>query len=141
MLAEVELIKGQVARILDDRKLAINRGAVHGVTLDMKFKVLQTIESDVVDPESGEVIGHVEFVKVFVTVREVHNQMAIASTYRTERVNVGGVGAAISFAQLFEPPKWVDKVETLKLDEDQKQELAQFDPIVRVGDSVVQSAD
>ena len=78
-------------------------------------------------------------VKTSVKVTMVHERIAVASTYRSRRVNVGGSGFA--FGGLFEPPKWETRFETLRIDEAAIKDLDEEDAIVQTGDSVVQDLE
>ena len=86
------LIRGKVARVLNSRELALNIGSEHGVREGMLFDVIDPKGEDIVDPETGDIIGSLERAKVRVKVISVQNRLSVASTYKKERVNVGGVG-------------------------------------------------
>ena len=117
--AKIEPIRGKVARILNSREVAINRGANHGVEVDMVFNILSTSGSDIKDPDTGEVLGSYERTKVKVKVREVQERISIASTYIKYKTNVGGVG-------------------TLGTEEAMLGELSEEESFVKTGDPVVQ---
>lgn len=131
-----EPITGRVASVASDRELIINRGAQHGVTEGMYFQVKGS-PADVVDPESGEVIGTISKVKVIVRVDEVADKFCIARTFRTRRVNVGGrstLGAGLS--DILQPPRWETRVETLRRDKLADAPISERESIVAVGDPV-----
>jgi len=71
-------IEGQVARIIDESALIVNRGAKDGVSQGMRFAVLVQVE-DVVDPETGKSLGKWELVKGEVLASHVQDNMAICS--------------------------------------------------------------
>jgi hypothetical protein len=129
-------IRGKVARVLNTREVAINKGLKDGVEVGMIFKILHTKGLSIADPDTGEPLGSVELEKVKVKVTIVQEMIAVASTYRTRRVNVGGSGFA--FGSVFDPPKWETRVETLEIDEASRVELDEEDSYVRTGDPVVQ---
>src|SRR4051812_26924278 len=91
-VSERELISGKVARILNARELAINRGAAHGVQEGMRFAVLDDSGEDIQDPDTGEILGSVVRQKVDVEVFSVQDQLSLARTFKSRRVNVGGAG-------------------------------------------------
>ena len=71
-------IEGQVARIIDESALIINRGAKDGVTQGMRFAVFVEVE-DVVDPETKKSLGRWELVKGQILAGHVQEGMAICS--------------------------------------------------------------
>ena len=134
----VKPIRGKVARVLSSRDVALNRGMVDGVEIGMVFKILSTVAPTVTDPDTGELIGSVEmeFEKTSVKVTSVQERLSLASTFRTRKVNVGGVGIRPA-TKLFEPPKWETQVETFETNEPDEAIFAR-DTIVKTGDLVVQ---
>ena len=132
-------IRGKVARILDRRAVVLNKGSANGVEIGMIFKILSLIDSVITDPDTGEQLGSVGREKTSVRVTEVQLNLAVASTYRSQQVNVGGSGIGVlDTSSLFAAPKWETRVETLKVDEVAMKELDREEAIVRVGDLVVQ---
>ena len=134
-----ELIRGKVAKVLNAREVALNIGAQQGVELGMCFDILSTNGIDIKDPDTGDPLGNVDLAKAKVKVSRVYERVSVASTYRTKRVNVGGVGLGIS--QMFQPPKWEDRFETLRTKgsfENSAEELDEEDSYVSTGDPVVQ---
>ena len=138
MMSPTQPIRGKVARVLSSRGIAINRGFQHGVKIGMIFNVLSTKGSEITDPDTGESLGSVDLVKTSVKVTIVQERISVASTYRTRRINVGGMGVNIGIGGFFEPPKWVTRVETLKIDEASIEELDEEDAIVHAGDPIMQ---
>jgi hypothetical protein len=133
-----EPITGKVARVLNTRELVINRGSAHGVKRGTVFEVLDPDGSDIPDPDSGEIIGSVFRPKVRVRVTDVQPELAVASTYRTRRMNVGGAGAlgAPDLSTLFRPPKWVEVPETFKAEDVAWEKIPAEKSFVKVGDPV-----
>ena len=135
-------IRGKVARILNSRELAINVGSADGVVVGMYFDVLDTKGEDIRAPDSGEVLGSIERPKVRVRVVKVQDSLSVASTYKARKINVGGqglsLGAGSTFSDLFMPPKYVTKYETLKTDEKTWEDLDEQQSYVKTGDPVVQ---
>ena len=136
MNSPMQPIRGKVARVLNSREVAINRGLDDRVEVGMIFKVLSTKGSEITDPDTGERLGSVELEKTRVKVTDVQERIAVASTYRSYKVNVGGSGMALS--RLFEPPRWERRFETLRVEDAAKEELDEEDAFVQTGDPVLQ---
>ena len=138
----MERIRGKVAKVLNSRELVINRGSEHGVQVDMLFDVLQPGGEDIKDPETGEVMGSLERPKIRVKIVEVQEKMAVASTYQTYEVNIGGLGGfarlSSDFERMLTPPKIVRKVETLKSNEVTPEQIREQESFVKTGDPVIQ---
>ena len=135
-----EPIHGKVARVLNSQEIAINIGTANGVTVGMYFDVLSPQSGEIRDPDTDEVLGSIELTKVRMQVTEVQRKLAVASTYRSKRVNVGGSFRLGPFSQSLMPPKWITKYETLKKSEREtvKEDIDEKDSFVKVGDPVVQ---
>jgi hypothetical protein len=71
-------IEGQVAQIIDEAALIINRGAEGGVKPGMRFAVFAEVE-DVADPETGQSLGKWELVKGLVVAVHVQEKMTLCS--------------------------------------------------------------
>ena len=134
-MTQVKPIRGKVARVLNEREVAINRGSDHGVEFGMKFNILEPESQEIRDPDTGEALGRIENRKVQVRVSSVYNRMAVAETFVVRRVNVGGSGIGLG---VFTPPRWENRYETLKRGDARVNELSEFDSYVSVGDIVVQ---
>jgi len=115
-----EPITGAVARIINGREVAINRGEAAGVREGMIFEILDPLGLNVVDPETGEDLGSVPLVKARVRVTTVSEKLCVARTYRTTRKNIGGsasnLSGMVNLQNMLSPPKWVEEVETLHAD-------------------------
>ena len=141
----IKPIRGKVAKLLNSREIAINKGTLNGVTIGMYFDVLEVSETDIKDPDTGDVLGSIERSKVRVKIIHVEEKLSVASTYRSNRVNLGGSGGGLDailgpgpFAQALMPPNWVTEYETLEKSEKTGNELDEEDSYVKTGDSVVQ---
>jgi hypothetical protein len=130
-------IRGQVARVLNTRELAINRGFEDGVEEGMKFAVLDTTAEGIRDPETDELLGSVYRAKVRVQIVVVKERLAIARTYSKRQVNVGGTGIGL-FGDALRPPKWETRYETLKAEDAAWEQLSEDRSIVKTGDPVEQ---
>ncbi len=130
-------IRGKIAKILTSREVALNIGKNQGVEVGMLFDIL--FEVDVTDPDTGAELGAVELPKTRVKITRISDKVAVASTYRTRRVNVGGSGTVLS--AMFQPPKWETRRETLRVRESFEpigDHLDEENSYVAVGDPVVQ---
>lgn len=136
-------IRGKVARILNSRELAINVGSDDGVTVGMRFDVLDRRGDEIKDPDTSEVLGSVSRPKVQVEVSTVQPRFSLARTFRTRRTNVGGTGTAFDMglgpiSRSLLPPRWVQAPETLKTSERTWEDLDESKSFVKIGDPVVQ---
>ena len=136
-------IRGKVARLLNKREIAINIGSNNGVTIGMYFDVMNASETDIIDPDTNEVLGSIERPIVRVKVTHVQESLSVASTYKSKRVNVGGTStiatSILNTALLLDrSPKWVTKYETLEETKETETPFDEEDSKVKTGDSVVQ---
>ena len=138
MTVQIKQIRGKVAQIINSREVALNVGSDHGVELNTLFDILTQKGFDIKDPDTNEILGSVERPKARVKVVMVRPRLCVASTYRTRRVNVGGVGLGLGRSGLFEPPKWETRTETLKTNENVWDELSEEESYISTGDPVVQ---
>ena len=139
----IELIRGKVARVLNSREIAINVGSNHGVCIGMYFDIMDEILENIIDPDTQELLGTIERPKIRVKITKVQENLSLASTYKTRRVNVGGsaqyFGSLESImSRALMPPKWVKKHETLKTEEKTWEALEEEKSFVKTGDPVVQ---
>ena len=133
------MIRGKVARILNSREVALNIGSDVGVEVGMIFDILSDKPEDVIDPDTKEILGHINRCKVRVKVSHVEARLAVAATFKKTAINVGGTGALASLAlsRALSPPEWVDRAETLKTTERTWEDLDESESYVKTGDVVV----
>ena len=137
-----ERLEGRVAGILNDREVVITLGEVSGVEIGMEFAILSPQAHEIIDPETKEKLGEMERVKVRLKASDVREKFSVLRTFETYTVNVGGTGPDIVGFSLFNPAKWVTRVETLRVEEsDLPGELSESESIVKVNDRVVQILD
>ena len=129
------MIRGKVAKVLNKREVALNVGKKHRVDVGMQFDVLASAADEIIDPDTGEVIGALNRPKVRVEVTVVGQRFAVASTFRTIEVNVGG---SISIPALMAPEQWITQDETILTDEETWDDLGPNHRYVKTGDIVVQ---
>ncbi len=136
-----EPIRGKIARILNKREIAINLGLAKGVTVGMYFDVIDANGENIEDPDTGEVLGSINIPKVRVRVKHAEEKLSIATTYRAEKMNIGGTGGISTlgpFARSLMPPEWVTKYETLEKTAETPEPFSEEDSYVKIGDTVVQ---
>lgn len=137
-----DLIRAKVARVLNSREIAITAGITQGVTVGMLFDVMDPKGEDITDPDTGEVLGSLLRPKVRVKITQVQEKLAVASTYKKKKINVGGtftIGADFgAFSRSLMPPKYEEKYETLKTDEQTWEDLDEDESFVKTGDPVIQ---
>jgi len=138
MTDKPDRLTGQVARILSERELVVNRGTNDGVTLGMKLAVLNPNGADITDPVTGESLGSIDLAKVVVKVTQVRERVCVAATFRKWTTSGGGPLYNLSLmTSLARPPS--TRHETLRLDDDEAAvELDEEDSYVRVGDKVIE---
>lgn len=136
-------IRGKVAQILNSRELVINVGERHGVVADMYFDILDPKGEDITDPDTQEILGSLARPKVRVKITKVQERLSIATTFRKEKINIGGQGANIDFGftRFLMPPTWITKYETLKTSEATWEDLDEEKSYVKTGDPVIQVAE
>ena len=142
MATNTEPIRGKVAKVLSRREVVLNVGKAHNVEVEMVFDILFQGYDKITDPDTGEVLGGVERPKARVKVVTANEKLSIATTYRTERVNVGGSGELrirlrgdLALPAL---PRWETRVETFDTDEAPHEGWNEHDRLVSAGDPVVQ---
>jgi|688.fasta_scaffold268242_1 hypothetical protein len=139
-------LRGKIAQVLNSRELALNIGTDHGVRVGMLFDVLDPKGEDIVDPDTGAVLGSLARPKVRIKIISVQSKLSVGSTYKKERVNIGGVGlgsgvlglGSSGLGQLLNPPEYVSQYETLKTTERTWEDLSEVDNYVKRGDAVVE---
>lgn len=140
-----ELIRSKVARVLNSREVAIAAGSSQGVEIGMYFDVLDPKGENILDPDSGEILGSIDRPKVRVKVTQVQERLSVASTFKKEKINVGGtardlasIGSIGLLSRSLMPPKYITKYQTLKTDEKTWEDLDEAESYVKTGDPVVQ---
>lgn len=113
------LIRGKVARVLNEREVAINVGSAKGVVVGMYFDVIE--DEEIRDPDTREVLGSIDRPKVGLQVTHVQEKLSVAIT-RTWSLKL---------------PEWITEYKTLKK-EWTGADIDVNDSRVKVGDPVVQ---
>ena len=131
-------IEGKVAKILNSRELAINRGKDDGVEQGMKFEVIDDFY-EILDPDSNDSLGTFKRVKIRVRAVEVYQRFSIARTYETYRVTEPSPFDIANIhieASIF--PKTVTKVRTISSSKTDYADYQEGRGHVQVGDKVAQ---
>lgn len=140
-----ELIRSKVARVLNSREIAIAAGSDQGVRVGMYFDVLDPKGEDIRDPDTGDVLGSINRPKVRVKIKQVQERLSVASTFKKEKINVGGTGQSLEsigsiglLGRSLMPPRYVTKYQTLKTPEKTWEDPDEEQSYVKTGDPVIQ---
>src|SRR5687768_5118311 len=87
-------LQGKVAQLLNARELVINLGHKQGVQTGMRFAVLGP-PAEILDPDSGDLLGSVPRLKVRVQTARVEESFSICRTYETRTVGSPSIFDAI----------------------------------------------
>lgn len=110
---DARAVRLHVVRVLNARELVISGGSEAGLSEGNVVRVVSPAVA-LKDPISGEDLGQLATTKAVLRVYQVAPKYALARTYRTKKVNVGGSGN--SFGNIFSPPKYETRTETLLRD-------------------------
>jgi hypothetical protein len=91
MAKDTALLRGKVAKILNERDIALNIGSAQGVIKGMKFAIVGPTSQEIRDPETGEVLDVVDQLKALIQAKEVRERITICSTYKTPKLTPGGL--------------------------------------------------
>ena len=136
-------IKGKVAKILNSRELVINRGSNDGVTEGMIFNILDPSGEDIKDPDTGKPLGSLKRTKLQVRVNAVHENLAVAITYKKTTHVIGRVAFPAQqpfdkqfpgLADLLNYRRTVVTEETLKKPDGVYDPIDEADSFVKIGD-------
>jgi hypothetical protein len=132
-------IRGKVAAVLNNREVALNIGEDDGVSLGMRFAILNRKGIGVTDPDTGEPLGDVPVAKTVVKVTRVDGPHL--STARTFRTIPGKPGVAELLARTSAFAGTLDRTETLAIDPSREDvvEIEDRDSYVKRGDTVIQT--
>ncbi|NJI61167.1 hypothetical protein HCX50_17205 [Microbacterium oxydans] len=109
-------IVGQVAKLVSDREVILNRGKTHGIAAGDFVIVIDPETTSVADPETGEDLGGLKRIKAVLRVVEVADKLSLARTFRTRKVRVSGGMGSGGISNILAEPKYEVRVETLELD-------------------------
>ena len=74
------MIQARVIRILGATRLILNAGSEAGVTENMRFQIIGPEVDEIVDPATGETLGHLTNTKATVVAKRVFEGFTIAGT-------------------------------------------------------------
>jgi hypothetical protein len=133
-MVERKRLQGKVAKLLNERELAISIGESDGVRIGMKFKVLSDAPVEIPDPETGESLGMVDREKVRVEAIEVQEKFTVCRTYETR--HIPGIGSMSALSLPIFPQ---DVPKTLKIKDDESlPPLSEEESYVKIGDRVIE---
>ena len=70
----------KIVKILDEYNVVINAGLNNDVKQNDKFQILDKKGSQVVDPDTNEVIGQIDLIKATVEVSDLHEKMCVCAS-------------------------------------------------------------
>ena len=135
-----DVIRGHVVSILNEREIAISVGSNHGVVEGMFFDVLEAPRV-IFDSKVGKQLGTLQRQKVRVRVTDIEKDFSVAITFRSRKVNTGGLSQIGAWASILMPANWVQKHETLRAKDHRHGlwiSLDEADSFVKRGDPVAQ---
>jgi hypothetical protein len=112
---EVPEPKLHVVKILNARELVISGGAAANLSEGDVVRVLSKA-LPLEDPISGEDIGELVTTKAVLKIYQVAPRYALARTFRTRRVKVGGGVGTGGLGNIFSPPQYETRTESLVRD-------------------------
>jgi hypothetical protein len=139
--------EAKVAKILTERELVLNRGTDSGIEIGMRFAIQNMNGQNIVDPETGEDLGSLDFSKTIVKIIDVYPKMSVAKTFRQFKVpgqRATGIYAFSITEDHFGRPGTSDQIETETLRTDEKMlkdELSEEESYVKIEDLAVQVTD
>lgn len=148
-MSDSSRLEGKVAKILTSTKLVINIGSNKGVKCGMIFDVIVPKGQEIRDPDTDELLGSIDRPKIQVKIEDVWEKFSVAKTFKKTHINIGGqgmdttrlsslagIGTFNSFSKLMRPPKYIEKVQTFKTNEETWEDLDEKDSLVKIGDIV-----
>lgn len=84
--------KFKVAKIIDEYTIVINAGASNGIEVGDTFQILDKVGNEVLDPDTGEVIGSLDLIKGTVNVMEIYEKMCLCTAPYDDLYGSGLIG-------------------------------------------------
>lgn len=72
-----QVFPAKVVRVIDETRVAINRGSAHGLSRGQRFLVFSISEDEIEDPDTGKSLGHLEIPKGPGTIVHVQRELSI----------------------------------------------------------------
>lgn len=85
---KTENFPATVAHVLNTSVLVINRGQLHGVKLGQRFVIYVPSEQQIIDPETGNILGTLEVPKAMGRVVHVQDHMATIESVKSSDTSV-----------------------------------------------------
>lgn len=76
----------KVIKIISDKRIVINAGKNEVQTGDI-LRVIEKNSEEIVDPDTNEALGTLDYIKATITVEYVYEHMSICKNYETKTVN------------------------------------------------------
>lgn len=76
----------KVIKIISDKRIVINAGKNEVQTGDI-LRVIEKNSEEIIDPDTNEVLGTLDYIKATITVEYVYEHMSICKNYETKTVN------------------------------------------------------
>ena len=76
----------KVIKIISDKRIVINAGK-NEVQIGDILRVIEKNSEEIVDPDTNEVLGTLDYIKATITVEYVYEHMSICKNYETKTVN------------------------------------------------------
>ena len=76
----------KVIKIISDKRIVINAGKNEVQTGDI-LRVIEKNSEEIVDPDTNEVLGTLDYIEATITVEYVYEHMSICKNYETKTVN------------------------------------------------------
>jgi hypothetical protein len=110
---KTDIYPAMVAEVIDDYKVVINRGVLHGVKVGDRFLIYK-LTDEIIDPETKEPLGRLELSKGTGKAILVLEKMALIESDREKRTIGGTLESIISPEKLpFDKPKQKDKAKPI----------------------------
>ena len=122
------MIEGKIARVLNAREVAINKGSRDGIQKGMHFIIVDPNAENITDPDTGAALGSVDRPKARLEIVEVHAQMSVGRTVE----HLAGHGTNFSSLFMFTP----GRTRTLSYDDAEYPPLDEAKSVVKRGDVV-----
>lgn len=119
-----------VVKVLNARELVIAGSGLERVSEGMTLRVIGE-PVPLQDPVTGEHLGTLTGTKVLLRVYDIASKYALARTFRSKSVLIRGTPALRGLGDLFSPPEYETRTETLQ--RDSSKDLS--------GESAVQTGD
>lgn len=84
-MSNLNKLTARVVHVVDDYKVAINRGFEHGVNVGDTY-LIYSVGPDLTDPDTGESLGALELVKGRVVVRHVQEKISTVESIEFDEI-------------------------------------------------------